>query len=186
MRLRAGAKPGSCWRLFGQETGSLLVSQAAGVFYEATNLGGDPEVSGVLCSLFASKTALLRAKRSGVAATFSWLTLVMHGVISALMVFILEILRKFVMMMQAAMDTLQSDQATAQLGMRAMAFNIPQMGFLEQLTVGLLLVLALINGYAIVASEGTNILKISLYLSIMLLVSGIAFLIVPAVLVNVL
>ena len=186
LRLRAGAKPGSCWRLFGQETGSLLVSQAARVFYEATNLGGDPQVSGVLCSLFASKTALLRAKRGGVAATFTMLTLVMHGVISALMVFILEILRRFTIMLQAAMDTLQSDPATAQQGMSAMAFNIPQMSFLEQLTVGLLIVLALISSYAIVASEGTNILKISFYLFIMLFMNGIAFLIIPALLVNVL
>jgi flagellar protein FlaJ len=179
LRLRAAARPELCWRLFGKETGSRLISQATGVFYEATNLGGDPETAGVLCSLFSTRTAMLRAKRSGVAATFAWLMMVMHGVLATLMVFILEILKKFMTLMESAMPAEQGAEAMKAMAMELLSFAAPQTDFLEKITIAMLVLLALVNSFAIVSSEGSHLLKITFYLSIMLLLTGIAFLVVP-------
>jgi len=179
LRLRAAAKPEICWRLFGKETGSRLVGQATGVFFEATNLGGDPETAGVLCSLFSTRTSMLRAKRSGIAATFSWLMMVMHGVLATLMVFILEILRKFMELMRSAVPAEAEGEAARALAVQLLSFAAPPTDLLEKLAIAMLILLALVNSFAIVSSEGSHLLKISLYLSIMLFLTGVAFLVVP-------
>jgi flagellar protein FlaJ len=181
LRLNASVKPFICWGIFGFETGSNLIRQSSGIFYEATNLGGDPETAGVLCSLFSSRTAMLRAKRKGVAATFSGLTMVMHAVIAALMVFILEILKKFVAMMEAALSSQTQAASTQTLGANLLAFSIPQVGMLENITVFLLIMLVGINAFCIVASEGAHLAKLTYYSALMFAMTGLAFLIIPVV-----
>jgi archaellum biogenesis protein FlaJ (TadC family) len=44
----------------------------------------------------------------------------------------------------------------------------------------MIVMLALINAFAIVASEGSHLLKMNLYLSVLLLISGILLLIGPS------
>ena len=181
LRLRAGAKPGICWERFGVETGSLLIQQSADTFYQSTNLGGDPETAGVLCSKFSSAVSLLRAKRRGVAATFSWLTIAMHCVISALMVFILEILGQFINLMNSVMSGIGQEASTQQAGTALMSFATPQVAFLEKMAIALVVMLGLTNAFGIVGSEGTSIIKISFYLPIMYILSGVCFLVIPSV-----
>jgi flagellar protein FlaJ len=182
LRLKAFGKPDLCWKTFATDTGSKLADQATGIFTESVGLGGDPEKAGGLTSMFAMKTAMLRAKRRGVAATFSWLIIVMHTVMAALMVFLLGILNQFSVQLNAAMTSLgDSGDAMAAAGLKNMfAFNAPQMHFLELVTVGMVVVLALINAFAIVASEGSHLIKITLYLSLLLFASGILLLIGPS------
>lgn len=181
LRLKAFGKPALCWRTFGVETGSKLVQQATGIFAEAVGLGGDPEKAGEFTSTFAMKTAMLRAKRRGVSATFSWLVITMQSVLSGLMVFLLGILNQFSIRLAEAMSSSGgSEQAMGAMGLRGMfAFNAPQMQFLETITVGMIIMLALINAFAIVASEGSHLLKMTLYLAILVLLSGILILIGP-------
>lgn len=182
LRLKSFGRPNLCWRTFELETGSKLAEQTTSVFIEAVGLGGDPEKAGDLTSDFAMRTAMLRAKRRGVAATFSWLIIVMHGVMSALMVFLLGILNQFTIRLTAAMASLgDSSTAMGTMGLKNMfSFNAPQMQFLEQIIVGTIVMLALINAFAIVASEGSHLLKVLLYLSILLLISGILILVGPS------
>ena len=122
---------------------------------------------------------MLRAKRSGVAATFSWLTIVMHGVLAALMVFVLEILKKFISLMGSVVSPEQQEEAMRAMALQVVSFGAPQVKFFQTITIGLLIILALINAFAIVASEGSHILKMSFYLSIMLFLSGASLLVVP-------
>jgi len=145
-------------------------------------LGGDPEKAGGLTSMFAMKTAMLRAKRRGVAATFSWLIIVMHAVMAALMVFLLGILNQFSVKLNEAMSSLGGEsQAMGAIGLKNMfAFNAPQMAFLQQITVGMVIMLSLINAFAIVATEGTHLIKMTLYVPILLFVSGILLLVGPS------
>ena len=181
LRLNAFGKPELCWRMFGTETGSKLIDRAMDIFYEAVNLGGDPEQAGVLSSLFALKTAMLRAKRRGVAATFTWLTVVMHGVLAALMVFLLGILGQFVALLEDAMSSLGPGEGSLQsMPFGVLPFSMPQIPFLKQMTMGMVLILALTNAFAIVSSEGAHLIKMSLYLSILLFLSGASFLIIPS------
>jgi len=176
LRLRALSKPELCWSKFGTETGSKLINQTVNVFYEAIDLGGDPEQVGVLASLFALKTAMLRAKRRGISATFSWLTLIMHGVLVALMVFLLEILRAFINLLEGSMSP---EQQQTLMEMDVLAFDIPDIGFLYAMVVSVAIGLSLINAFVITASEGALLSKAFYYLSILLVSSGIGFLLVP-------
>ena len=180
-RLKAFVKPPLCWRTFGTETGSKLIEQATGVFFEAVNLGGDPEQAGLLSSLFSMKATMLRAKRRGVAATFSWLIVVMHGILTALMGFLIGIIYQFTATLESAMAALeQGEQAATTMSMDTFAFGLPNVSFLEQLTMGMVLLLALINAFAIVSSEGAHLLKIFFYLSILLFLSGVGLLFAPS------
>ena len=182
LRLKAFVKPKLCWDIFGLETGSELVKQSVGMFYEATNLGGDPEKTGKLASMFAMKTAMLRAQRSGVAGTFTWLIIVMHAVLTALMVFLLGILEQFSIRLNAAMGQMgQGSDALGSFGLTSMfSFGNPQVQLLNTITVSMVIILAATSAFAIVASEGSHLIKITFYLSILLFLSGICFLIVPS------
>lgn len=125
---------------------------------------------------------MLRAKRRGVSATFSWLIVVMHTVMAGLMVFLLGVLNQFAIRLTEAMASLGgSTQGMSAMGLRNMfSFNAPHLQFLEQITVGMVVVLALINAFAIVASEGAHLIKINLYLSVLLFISGILIIIGPS------
>jgi len=183
LRLAAFAKPELCWQLFATESGSKLVDQTIGMFFETVTLGGDPEQAGLASSVFAMKTSMMRARRKGVSATFSWLTIVMHVMLAALMIFLLNIIIEFVIMIETAMMSVggeQGEEALRGMTTGVMAFSLPDVSFLEQITIGMIIVLVLINAFAIVGSQGSLFLKIFLYISIMMLVSGVSFLIVPS------
>ncbi|MFZ5917716.1 MAG: type II secretion system F family protein [Chloroflexota bacterium] len=182
-RLRAFVKPEICWDRFAVETGSLLISQSTGVFFAAVNLGGDPEQTGLLSSLFAMKASMLRAKRRGVAATFSWLAVVMHTIMAGIMIFLLEIIRLFITLLGEAMSSLgqEGGEAVQAMAGNVMAFNTPPVQLLETMTGGMILVLAFVNAFAIVASEGSHILKMVFYLAILVFSSGLCFWVVPPI-----
>lgn len=132
--------------------------------------------------MFAMKTAMLRAKRRGVAGTFSWLAIVMHSVMAALMIFLLGILEQFALRLNAAMSKLgNTADAMGAVGLKNMfTFNVPQIDFLSQITVGMILALAAVNAFAIVASEGSHLIKITFYLSVLLFISGVLLLLGPS------
>jgi flagellar protein FlaJ len=182
LRLKAFGRPELCWKTFGSETGSKLAEQAVGIFYEAINLGGDPEHAGNLTSVFALKTAMLRAQRIGIASSFSWLTIVMHVVMAALMIFLIGILEQFGLKLEEAMTSMGgATNAMSTMGLQGMfSFGTPQVDFLYGLTVTLIVLLALINAFAIVASQGAHMIKMTFYLAILFFLSGVCFLTVPS------
>jgi len=181
LRLGAFGKPELCWRMFGTETGSKLIDQTTGIFFEAVNLGGDPEQAGILSSEFAMKTARLRAKRTGVAATFVWLVVVMHGVLTALMIFLLGIMQEFARMLDEAMAGVQVNGAAGGMEANMFAFGSPRLGFLDNITTGMVILIALTNAFAMVSSEGAHLVKACLYISILSFLSGVSFLIIPSI-----
>ena len=182
LRLKAFGRPELCWKIFGSETGSKLAEQSVGIFYEAINLGGDPERAGNLTSVFAMKTAMLRAQRIGIASSFSWLTIVMHVVMAALMIFLIGILEQFGIKLEEAMSSMgSSSDVLGSMGLQNMfSFSASQVQFLYGLTVALIILLSLINAFAIVASQGTHMIKMTFYLAILFFLSGVCFLTVPS------
>lgn len=184
LRLKSFGDPRLCWFTFGTETGSQLADQSVKIFFEAVNLGGDPEAAGICTSDFTMKTAMLRAQRRGVGATFSWLTVVMHAVMAGLMVFLLGVLQQFAERLNAAMTTLgegtDATAASAALNLGTMfSFGAPRLEFLGNITVGMIILLALINAFAIVASEGTHLIKMTYYSALLFIVSGLCYLMIP-------
>jgi flagellar protein FlaJ len=177
-RLQAMVDPEVCWHRFGQETGSRLISEVSDIFYGAVKIGGDPERVGYLCSLFASKTTQLRAKRRLTAGTFSGLTAVMQGVIAALMIFMLSIVNNFAVMVAKLMPS--SDSLNGQAANLTMAqFSASDLAFLSAVTTTMVVVLAVVSAVAIIFCGGGFKLKVAFYLSLTVLISGISFLVVP-------
>jgi flagellar protein FlaJ len=180
LRLQAIGQPEFCWQKFSAETGSMMITQTIGIFYEGVNLGGDPERVGTLSSLFATKTSMLRSKRQGVAATFTWLIIIMHAIMTGLMIFLLEIVRQFGIVLDEAMAAIDMGAGAAQFSTSMFSFGSVKIPLLEQMTLGMILVLTAINAFAIIADEGSHFIKALFYLSLMLLLSGICYLIVPS------
>ena len=188
LRLKSFGKPQLCWEAFGLDTGSKLADQGVEIFFGAINLGGDPERAGNLTSDFTMKTAMLRGQRQGVGATFSWLTIVMHVVMAALMVFLLGVLDQFGIRMTEAMGAMgEGASGMSTMGLESMfSFNAPQMDFLSTITVGMVVLLALINAFAIVASEGGHLIKMTYYLALLSILSGFCFIVVTPLVATVL
>ena len=94
------------------------------------------------------------------------------------MVTILEIIRNFVAMIDLASSALgegAADAATLALP----TFNAPQVDFFQILTIVMVLMLSLINAYAIIATDGGHKYKAFFYLAILLVLPGICFIFVP-------
>jgi flagellar protein FlaJ len=177
--LKAGIDPELCWNRFALETGSKLIGETVGIFSESVKMGGDSDTVAFLCAQFATKTIMLRAKRQVIASTFSWLTVVMHGAIAGLMVIIMEVIQEFTNLIETAM-TVEGQEAMQALTLPVFSFNTPQMGFLHQTTIAMVLVLAVVNAVAIMATDGGHRYKVSFHLSTLLLLSGMSFLVVPS------
>ena len=94
-RLSTRITPNLCWDRFMDETGSELVHRSTRMFVDGTSLGGSPEKVGHIASDYAMSIALLRAKRNVTATPFAYLTIPLHGAMSALLVFVLEIMIAF-------------------------------------------------------------------------------------------
>lgn len=180
-RLKASIDPELCWQEFARETGSKLIRETVRIFNDAVNMGADPDTVAVLSSKFSTRVVTLRAKRGNTSGTFSWLAMAMHGTVAGLMVFILEIVRNFTKMMEAAMSGLEGDKAMEGMASYLFSFGGPQMERLQWVIRGMVLLLCLANAFAIIAADGGHIIKISFYLSILLFLSGVALLVGPPV-----
>lgn len=175
MRLRARLKPRLCWWKFGADTGSMLISQAIGIFHGAVDLGGDPEEVSSLTSMFTTQTALLRAKRRVVTGTFSWLVLAMHGALTGLLILVLQITFEFRSMVQSVLDPNLAAQAMASVNMPILDMDSGQVRMLNQMTIGMVLLLNLINAFAIIGTDGGFKLKVFYFLSILMVISAVSF-----------
>ena len=181
MRLRARIDKEICWRRFGTETGSQLITEGVRVFYDAVTVGGDPEEVSGLCSMFTAQTSLLRAKRRGVSSTFNWLTLTMHSALSVLLLLVLNIVLSFRSMMQDVIDPDLTANAAQKLEVPLLNYNSGQMAFLREMTIGMLFLLIVVNSIAIVASDGGFKHKICFYACLLMVVSSVSFFVVPPV-----
>src|SRR5690606_315896 len=179
--------PEICWRQFGQETGSKLISEVVGIFYGAIKIGGDPERVGYLCSLFTSKTARLRAKRRLTSGTFSGLATIMQAVIACLLIFVLSIVLSFAAMVQQLMPVDEAAvEGQAQINMGMASFTPGELQFLTNVTTGMVILMAFVTALAIILSDGGYKLKMALFLSMTLFISGVSILVIPGIVAGVL
>ena len=91
----------------------------------------------------------------------------------------LEILQGFIRLLENARTLDVVDEATEQFAMSMLTFSMPPVGMLETMAIGMLFILSAINAYAIIATEGAHILKLTRYLSIMLALSAVCMVAVP-------
>jgi archaeal flagellar protein FlaJ len=182
VRLQNGISPDLCWLRLAAETGSDLVVRCVRVFWDGVRVGGDTEKVSNLASEFALKVWLLRADRKLVATTFSFVAVPMHAVLMAILVFITEVVQIFgTQIAQVQGDSLQGGVAQEAGVSNALLFSFGSLDFVPVFVglVGCMLTAA--NAFAPYAATGGHRLKICFYAAIMMLISGITFLVIPHV-----
>jgi flagellar protein FlaJ len=179
-RLAASLEPELCWHKFAAETGSKLISETVKVFNDGVRLGADPDVVALLAADYSSRTIMLRAKRHVTASTFTWLTVIMHGVVAGLMVLIFEIVKNFSLMLEAATAGIDPN-ATQSAGVSMPMFSAPNVNLFRTTILLMIVIFSCINAYSISATDGGHKTKIAFYLALMLLLSGVCMIFLPTV-----
>ncbi len=174
-RLAAALDPEICWHKFAAETGSKLISESVKVFNDGVKLGADPDVVAFLTADYSSRTIMLRAKRKVTASTFTWLTIIMHGVVSGLMVLVFEIVRNFVTMLDEATATLEEGSTQAS----AMMFSTPNVELFRITILAMIIIYSVVNAFSISVTDGGHKTKIAFYLALMLITSGACLIFLP-------
>jgi len=169
-RLNSGIKSRLSWNIFVNETGSELANRSVGMFFDAVDLGGDPERAGHHSSLFAAKIAILRSKRKMVSSPFRWLSLCMHTAIIALLIFITEVIGTFSRLVgQAEANMPQVSGATTMKTFTS--FNLEGLETMRGLVIPLVIVFTVANALA----------KILYNLGSTMLISGFCLLALPTI-----
>jgi len=181
VRLGNNIAPQLCWLRLAGESGSELVSRSVRVFWDGLRLGGDPERVGALASNFAQKVALLRESRKMVTTTFAWVVVPLHVVLLSIMLFITEVLRIFGTELSKIQDETLNSDMLAEAGVSQMLmYSAPDMRFISIFVGIMILLLTAANTFAPYAAMGGHRYKLCLFGAIMLFISGVAIIVIPA------
>ena len=180
-RLKAGIDPDICWKELVKETGSELIDRTIEMFWNPMRLGGDPQKVGMASAYFSSRISFMRATRSMVATTFTYLALPLHIAMVGLLLFIVEIMKMF-------SKTIAESRASVSSGgsgsdaldvSHLLTFGQVDLGLVSFLVTFVVLVLTGANAYAPKAAEGGNNYKVVFNLSIMMTITGVLMIIIP-------
>lgn len=179
-RLLAGIVPSLCWDRFVSETGSELVNRTVRIFWDGVQLGGEPQRVGNEASSFATKIALLRAQRRQIASGFTWLTVVMHIVLTGLVIFIFQVLVTFANLITTLVqEEVEGITSSMPAFGGVISGGSMYMDLLYFMIIMIVIVLTFANAVAIYAMGGGHIYKLVLYLALMLTISGATVGLVP-------
>jgi flagellar protein FlaJ len=179
-RLLAGITPNLCWNRFVCETGSELVNRSVRNFFDGVTLGGEPQKVGNEASAFAMKISLLRAQRSQIDSGFTWLTIAMHIVLTALSVFVYSVFVTFSQLVKTLMpEGVAAFPNMPTLGLFAQ--NSMQLNLLHFVVILIIIILTLADTFAIYSVGGGHISKLLFYLAITAAISGGVLVLVPPV-----
>ena len=180
-RLTSGIKGKLCWDRFMEETGSELASRSMTMFYDAIELGGEPEQAGYHASLFAGRVALLRAQRQTITTPFRWLCLVMHAAVIMLLVFVTEVVAIFGAMIGAAQAAMPETPGTeGAVSVSAFtSFNLAGLDFMHNMVIPMVVVFTVANALAPTVAEGGTRWKLLYDLGITAAISGACLVFLP-------
>lgn len=176
-RLVSGIRSRVCWDKFIAETGSELVQRSVGMFYDAVDLGGEPEQAGYHASLFSTKIAMMRAKRKTVSSPFRYLCIAMHGAVISLLIFITESVSNFGMMVSAAQKDMPTVSGASISAFNS--FNFSGLELLHSLVMPLIVVFSIANALAASVADGGSRYRIFNNLAVTVAVSGLCLTIIP-------
>ncbi len=180
VRLMSGISPGLCWRRFITETGSELINRSVGMFYDAVELGGDPQQAGFHAALFSTHLAVLRDRRKTVAAPFRWLCIAMHASVVVLLVFITEVILMFGTMVQQAEQSLPKISG-APSSKTFTSFNYAGLELMHSMVVPMVLIFTVANAIAPTLATGGSKYKIFQNLAITCAITGVSLWLLPKV-----
>ncbi|MDD4858700.1 MAG: hypothetical protein PHR56_00630 [Dehalococcoidales bacterium] len=177
-RLVAGIKSRMCWSRFIDETGSELTNRSVGMFYDAIDMGGSAGQAGYQASLFASKIALLRARRKTVSGPFRWLCLAMHGSVVVLLVFVSEVIMSFAGMVSQAQEAMPRVSGAPSVAAFT-SFNLSGLEVMHSLVLPLVLIFTIANAIAPMLADGGSKKKILFNLGMTAAISGFSLVALP-------
>ena len=178
--------PSLSWERFIRDSGSELINRCTRIFNDAINLGGDPSEIGKIVSSSSLAIVLLRMKRKPVSANFAGLVILLHTAMSALLIFIIEIIVAFNVALATMFESsgLADGAEGAMSGMGGLAGSFGGTGpaeltFLYQFTITAIFILVISNTFAVMVADGGAKCKIFFYGAIITAVSGLVMLVVP-------
>jgi archaeal flagellar protein FlaJ len=177
-RLAAGIKSRLSWRKFIEETGSELANRGVGMFYDAIEVGGSAGQAGQHAAAYASRIALLRARRRTVAGPFRWLCIVMHGAVIVILVFITEVIVAFGNMVSTAQDAMPKVSGAPAISSFS-SFNLTGLETMQHLVIPLVLIFTVANAIVPAVADGGSKYKILANLGITAAISGVCLLVLP-------
>ena len=153
------------------------------MFVDGTSLGGSPERVGEISSNYALNMALLRAKRQVTALPFAYLVIPLHGAMTALLIFVLEIMSSFNDRLGLATSELAAQSSgKAAFSMPALPiFQHQDLELMSKLVLGTVAVLTLSNSLAPKFAVGGHTINTVFYGSIMCVMTGINLVLIPPV-----
>lgn len=181
IRLKNGVSPDLSWLRLAAESGSEIVVRCVRIFWDGIRVGGDPEKVSVLASDFALKIHLLRLDRKLVSTTFSFVAIPLHAVLIGILLFITEVVQLFGSQLSGLQDQNLEGGLAAEAGVgSALLFAAPALDFVPVFVGTVVLMLTAANAFAPYAASGGHKLKLCLYAAIMMVISGVAIMLVPA------
>ena len=188
-RVAVGISTGRAWSRFMAETGSELIHRVVRAFWDAIDLGGDPEKVGRFAADMALKVSLLRAKRKLVSSTFNYVIIPMHIALVGTLVFISEVVSAFNTKLVEAQAIVGGENATTlnpeDIGIPgALAFQNFDTGFIKLMVLTVILMLTAVNAFAPRAAAGGHNFKMALFGAMTLCATGALLLLVPPMAAN--
>jgi flagellar protein FlaJ len=181
IRLRNAISPDLSWLRLAAESGSEMVTRCIRVFWDGVRVGGDTEKVATLSSEFALKIYLLRADRKLVSTTFSFVVIPLHGVLIAILLFVTQVVQIFGEQLSEVQSQSLEGGVAAEAGVNsALLFQAPALTFIPVFVGTVALMLTAANAFAPYAAGGGHRLKICLYLAIMMVMTGLMIMLVPA------
>jgi len=178
-RLTAGIRSRLSWKRFIDETGSELANRSVGMFYDAIEVGGAAGQAGQHAAAYASRIALLRARRRTISGPFRWLCMTMHTAVIIILVFITEVIVAFGGMVGQAEASLPDPTSGAPTLSSLSSFNLSGLELMHQLVMPLVLIFTIANAIVPSLAEGGSKYKILSNLGLTAAISGICLLILP-------
>ena len=153
------------------------------MFVDGVTLGGAPDKVGGIASKYALEVALLRDRRAVAALPFAILTIPLHFAMTALMVFILEIMRTFNSQIAGAIAELNESSAGKGLALLPPlpVFQSQDMGSLGVITTVALVSMTIANALSPKFAMGGSPFLMSLFGSITCLMTGFNMLFIPKI-----
>jgi flagellar protein FlaJ len=177
-RLRAGIRTRLCWKKFIDETGSELANRSVGMFYDAIEVGGSAGQAGQHAADYASRIALLRAKRRTISGPFRWLCLTMHTAVVIILVFITEVILAFGNMVGKAETELPKTPGQPALSTLT-SFNLSGLELMHQMVLPLVLIFTVANAIVPSLADGGSKYKLLSNLGLTAAISGACLILLP-------
>ena len=165
-RLNLGINPKTAWIRFIGETWSESIRRNVNILYDAIDAGGDLAEVGTILSATTFRILDIRKQRIQVSKAFESTIYIIHSIFSAILSFILTLTNIFytlIVTVQASAENLPS----------ILPFQPLPVDLINTITPFFLIILALLNAFAIKVAQGGMYETMWVPLSILIFVSGV-------------